>query len=217
MKLLKFLTVSVLIISLISCAFSCGKSEKLIETKRDGDFSFDLYGKDGVITRIEIKKGDKSIGSVTCNGLDFKTADLNFDGVNDIMLSSAEKGEGFYQCFIYQTNTETFTRNTYFDSMKNPVLDSENSRITCEVYSRTLVEQVPQEVYKEVRGSAVWYWKNGILYQFSEDGIEYFTDSKIYCVYTSSEVNGEITRHDDKDLWFWSYEELVAAGYDWKQ
>jgi len=131
------------------------------------------------------------------------------------MLASAEKGDGYYQCFIYQPNTGKFTRNTKFDNMLNPVLDPETKTISCEIYSRKLISQDPENAYKEVRGSAVWYWKNGILSQFSEEGIEYFTDSKIFCVYTSSEVDGEFSRNDDKDMWFWSYEELIAAGYKW--
>lgn len=217
MKIIRVLITSALILSLIFCVFSCGRTYgKLIETKSDGDFSFDLYGKDGTVLKIKVKKSGNKMCELSCNGKDFKSIDLNFDGYNDIMLSSAEKGPGYYQCFIYQPNTEKFTRNLKFDNMLDPILDPETKTISCDIKTRTLILKYPEEAYKEVRGSAVWSWKNGILTQVSEEGIEYFTDSKIYCVYTSSEIDGEFTRNDAGDLWFWSYDELVSAGYTWE-
>jgi len=218
MRLFKILIAVFLVLSLLLCSVSCKNEHgKLIETKTDGDLAFELYGKDGRILMIEVKKDGKEISSLLCDGNNFKTEDLNFDGHKDIMLASSEKGDGYYQCFIYQPNTNTFTQNKNFDKIKYPVLDPENKLITCKVYSHELIDSSPEEAYKDVRGKAVWKWKNGILTQISEEGIEYFSDSKIYCVYTASEIDGELLRNDADDLWFWSYSELTAAGYVWEE
>ncbi len=216
MKTLKHIVLFILIVSLSVCCFSCAKDPEpvLLETKTDGDFSFELYGNE-TITRINVKKGGQSVCILNCNGKDFALKDLNFDGFNDIMLASAEKSDGHYQCFIYQEAVGTFSRNATLDGILYPTLDEETKRIKSTVRSKEIVLEEP-EMYKEVRGSAIWEWSGGILTQIYEEGIEYFSGSEIYCVYTSSVTDGVFARNDADDTWYWSYDELVAAGYSFE-
>jgi len=218
MKLVKILITALLIISALAGLVSCGKKDDAIHlgTEKDGEYTFELYGNEqNIIRRVNVIKGGKKVSSLICNGTSLKTEDLNFDGHKDIMISSASRGEGYYECFIYQPNTNSFTRNKKFDNMLDPVLLPESNKITCKIQEKELLEKDPVENYKITRGDAVFYWKNGSLLQLSESGIEYFTADEIYCVYTSCEIDGEFKRNDPADLWFWSYEELTEAGYTW--
>ena len=216
MKILKHLILFITALSLAACSFACANEpdEPFIETVQDGDFAYDLYG-DGAITRVDVKKNGSSICVLKCNGKSFQLADLNFDGYNDIMLASAEKSEGYYECFIYQEAVGTFSRNSTLDNIRNPIPDPETLKINADILTKEIVSEEPEE-YMEVHGSAIWEWNGGMLTQIYEEGIEYFSGSEIYCVYTSCVTDGVFARNDADDTWFWSYEDLVAAGYSFE-
>ena len=156
MKILKIFLASILILVSLLTIVSCGKKDDsvLLNTVNDGEYSFELYGNDqNVIRRVVVKKNGDKISSLICMGTSLKTEDLNFDGHKDIMISSATKGEGYYECFIYQPNANTFTRNKKFDDMLDPVLDAENKMIRCTIQKEELIEKKPVENYKITRGA----------------------------------------------------------------
>ena len=201
---------------LASCFAGCGKHIETV-TPEGSAFSFELKGKNGAVTQITVKKDGKSVCTLTCDGRDFEYIDMNFDGHKDVRLKSS-RNDGTFDCFVYQQNTGTFTKHTELGTLLEPEFDNETKEIKCKVYRKTKVTSENPDVptaYVEVKGSAVWYWNNGVLTQRSEKGIEYYSSDGIYCVYECVTENGKLQRNESAEKWYASLDSLKAAGHNW--
>ena len=217
MKIKRILALAVMLIVLCTTVAGCGG--KRIETvKPEGSaFSFELDGKNGAITRITVKKDGKSVCVLSCDGTDFEYTDMNFDGHKDIRVKSS-KNDGTFDCFIYQPNTGTFTKHTELGNVLDTEFDFEKKEIRCRIYRKNNVTSENPDLptaYIEVKGSAVWYWNNGVLTEKAENGIEYYSSDGIYCVYECVLVAGKLQRNSSNDKWYTDQESLKRAGYDW--
>ncbi len=217
MKTKRILMFAVTVILLCVTAAGCGAKHIETVTPEGSAFSFELDGKNGNVTRITVKKDGKSVCVLNCDGTDFEYTDMNFDGYKDVRLKSS-KNDGTFDCFIYQPNTGTFTKHTELGTLLDPEFDGETKEIRCRIYRKTNVTSENPDIptaYIEVKGTAVWYWNNGVLTEKSENGIEYYSSDGIYCVYESVMENGTLNRNGAKDKWYTSLDALKRAGYSW--
>ncbi len=202
---------------LLGALVGCGATHIETVTPEGSGLSFELDGKNGVVTRITVKKDGKKVCVLECNGTDFEYTDMNFDGYKDVRLKSS-RNDGTFDCFVYQNNTGTFTKHTELGTLLEPEFDNEAKEIKCKVYKKTNVTSENPDMptaYIETKGNAVWYWNNGVLTQKSENGIEYYSSDGIYCVYKCIIENGELQRNGAADKWYASLDSLKAAGHNW--
>lgn len=199
---------------LVSCG---GEEDEIIGTESSGEYGFTLYGEGDRIKSIRVERNGRAVCVLKADGTNFTLIDLNFDGVDDIRLDSAEKGR--YLCYLCSPEAGRFSKNSALSGLIEPVWDGESKTVTALV-RKTEIQEVREdgtEEVKQTRATAVWGFIGGAPIQLSEDGIEYFSGSGIYCVYTCRSIGGEITRIDSEDRWFFSLDALVAAGYSWEK
>ena len=197
--------------------FSCYSGEELIESISDGDYSFEFYGEDDIIRTVSVKKNGKNAGKFKLEGKDPVIADLNFDGYNDLKIVD-NKNKGHYICYIYQAEVGVFSLNSVLGAMLNPVWDNESKTIKSQIYDKvktTEDESDAPAAFKETKGEALWEWQGGVPVKLSETGLEYFSDSGLFCYYRCALVNGECLRDNAADKWYY-YDELEKAGLSWK-
>lgn len=207
-----------LIFAFVLCLLSCGeRRDPLMQTMFDREYTFELYGNGGKVTSLVIKKSGKTNGTFNVYGSSPSLEDLNFDGYNDIKLAD-ERNKGHFICFIYQSEVGIFSSNALLGSMTDPVWDYESKTIKSKTYSlekTTSDESDAPAAYKETRGEAIWEWRGGVPVKLSETGLEYFSDSGLFCYYKCTLVSGECVRDNSADKWYYR-DELERAGLSWE-
>ena len=197
--------------------FSCSESKgNLINTLSDREYTFEFYGSGDTVTSLVIKKSGKVNGTFKTYGSSPVLEDLNFDSYKDIKLVD-ERNEGHFVCYIYQSEVGVFSPNALLGSMTDPVWDTENRIIKSKTHSiekTTSDESDAPAAYKETRGEAVWEWQGGVPVKLSETGLEYFSDSGLFCYYKCTLVAGECVRDNCADKWYYR-DELEKAVLSW--
>ena len=207
------LAFALLVPSLASCAAS---TLELSESLTVGGLTVDVYSSRREIVALTVREGDRVKTKLNCRGSDVTVADLNFDGYDDIRVTSSVKS-GSYDCFLYQEKINSFSGNAELSALIDPVWDYQRQQIACRVHKIAYYSEKPGEVsgYRETRGNAVWRFEGGVLKQISESGIYHDSDGELYCVYQASLHGGELYYDYAAEKWYYSAEELAEAGYVW--
>ena len=214
-KILCFAVFLLLLLALSACA---SDEDTLIKTLNDREYTFEFYGKGENISSVTVKKDGKPTNVFKLDGKDPVLEDLNFDGYKDVKLCD-NKAEGHYICYVYQSEVGVFSFNAILGDMLDPVWDSESKTVKSRIYDK--VKTTHDEVdapaaYKETRGEALWEWQGGVLVKLSETGLEYFSDSGLFCYYRCTLTGGECVRDNSADKWYY-YDELEKHGLSWEK
>ena len=213
-KIIAICLAALCMMSVFSCA---GKNGSLLQTLSDREYTFEFYGNGDTVTSLIIKKNGKANGSFKLCGKAPILEDLNFDGYKDVKLLNAEK-EGQYVCYVYQSEVGVFSLNSVLGEMLEPVWDTETKTVKSKTYSiekTTIDESDAPAAYVETRGEAIWEWQGGVPVKLSETGLEYFSDSGLFCYYKCTLVSGECIRDNSADKWYYR-DELERAGLSWE-
>lgn len=205
---------------LCACAFvSCSEEKEYVrlDTVNASEYTFELYGEGDVIRRIVVKKQENTRCVLDTRGKNFTFVDLNFDGYSDIRLDN-DKQSGRYVCFIFQPTVESFTLSSVLGELREPVWDYEEKTVTSKiriVEKADTAQELEKTEYKETRATAVWQFIGGQPVQISEVGVEYYSDSHMYCSYESRYIDGVLIRDGAADKWYFGLDELESDGYTW--
>ncbi len=206
------LSVLAIVFALPSCREIDGE---LTDTLEVSGLSVEVYVQDERTVGLVVFDGERKKVSFNCNGAALAAVDLNFDGYDDIRLSSVDN-DGCYECFIYQPSIKSFSRNATLDTMLEPVWDYDSKTISSRVLKIEYYSEKEGEIsgYRETRGSAEWCFEGGVLKQTYEEGIYHDSDGELYCVYKATVVDGELYYDYAAEKWYYA-DELADAGYVW--
>ena len=80
------LALALLVLGVTSCAASTLESSRSLTVS---GLTVDVYSRHGEIVRLTVREGDRVKVSLDCRGSDVTVTDLNFDGYDDIRVTSS--------------------------------------------------------------------------------------------------------------------------------
>ncbi len=185
-------------------------------TERDGDYAFSFKGSQKTVREVVIKKNSKKLCTLPFNAAssvfsDDYTArweDINFDGVDDVLLVSAidaDDNDIHYTAFIYDSSANTFIAKDALADLPNIKIDTDAKCLyTSYTYKELLEDPAPNtpESYERKQAIVRYEYKDGEPIAMEERAITFYSDTYYYCysIYKYSEKYGELTYFDEK--WF---------------
>lgn len=210
--LLFFLTVALLLPTLLSCAAE--RYDLLYETTVDS-LTYRVRGSGTRAKQIAVVSDDtviwtkkikvsKSVGSQ--NGTyGFEVLDLNFDGKPDFMIANDIAGDCIaYTCWLWDESSQKYQKSEELSGLCNIKADAELSAIFAFTHTYETVKSDTDMPDASIAcDSATKYeWANGKLIPSVRASITFYSESNLYCYSLSyyDESLGKLGASDDKWL-----------------
>ena len=183
--------------------------------EQDG-YSFALKGSSGEVRKVVIKKDSKRLGAFpfsstsdvfkTDKGYSAEFADVNFDGIADLLLPCAFDTDGDVHHSVFLIgDSGRITYSEKLSDLSNLKLDADNKLIFTEYTSKEVLEEGNAnnpEMYETKHVIQKHSFFNGEFITLEERAINYYAENDFYCysVYEYDESYGGLKYVDEK--WF---------------
>lgn len=190
-------------------------------------YSFTFKGSSGEVRKLKIEKDSKKTATLPFEaspdifknefGFSAKFADINNDGLNDLILPRTLDDDVDVHYQVYLANDETFIYSESLCDLSNISIDEENSLIfTDRCDKEVLVEETKfaPEFFERKHTIAKHSFIDGEFITLEERAITYYSENDYYCysIYRYDEGAKELKYVDEQ--WF-DPEEIEGYPLNW--
>ncbi|MBQ8140339.1 MAG: hypothetical protein IJ038_01440 [Clostridia bacterium] len=183
--------------------------------EQDG-YSFEFKGSSDTVRKVKVKLNGKKLCSLPFDssseifsnefGYSAKFEDINFDGIDDLLLPCAVDADGDIHSSVFLANEDgAFDYDEALASLSNLSSDADISELYTEETSKEILAEGTEsspEFYVITHKISRHSFIEGKLVTLEERSIVYYSENDYYCysVYEYDEEYGELKYVDDK--WF---------------